>query len=180
MKKLKNLMNKKGVSPVRVAPTRFDRVLDLVGLCLLLFVWSAAIRFYTDAPERVPLQFDMEGNPRSWGSPGAYLLLAGLTTFIMVVIWVSTLYPALINLPVILKKETVVAGSALMARCVRWMNILCGILMLMVLMVIGGFQYPEPILAAGMMVRLIVSFVVLVMPALTLYYRVKINRLGKS
>lgn len=175
-----NKMNKKGVSPVRVAPSRFDRVLDLVGLCLLLFVWIAAIRFYTDAPERVPLQFDMEGNPRSWGSPVVYLFTAGFTTFVMLITWVATLYPALINLPVTLKKEMVVAASALMARCVRWMNILCGILMLMILVAMGGFQYPEPIFTVDTMVTLIVSFAMLVMPAFILYYVVKINRLGKS
>lgn len=41
---MKNKKNKKRVTPVRVAPARFDRVLDWVGLCLLLFVWIVAIR----------------------------------------------------------------------------------------------------------------------------------------
>ena len=47
-------LNNQPVKPVRVPPTRFDRVLDLVALFLIVLLWVLTIKFYIDAPEKVP------------------------------------------------------------------------------------------------------------------------------
>ena len=74
-------LNNKVVKPVRVPPTRFDCILDLVALLLIVLLWLLSIYFFIDGPEKVPTGFDVEGNPRGWGSTAFYFLMSGMGTF---------------------------------------------------------------------------------------------------
>lgn len=174
---LKNRTGQKEVRPVRVAPSRADRVLDLAALALLVFVWVATFRFFTDASGQVPLGVDIMGKPRGWGSPAFYFFIAGLATLVMGGSYWATLRPGLISLPVTLCEKTVAAQSALMVRCVRWLNLISGVLMLVILFGIASFQYEEPILTSREMTVCVMLISIILMPAVIIYYTVKISLL---
>ena len=104
-------LNNQPVKPVRVPPTRFDRVLDLVALFLTLLLWVLTIKFYIDAPGKVPTGFDAAGNPRGWGSAAFYFLMSGMGTFYVVAMFFAAYFPQFINMPVVLKESTIVPQS---------------------------------------------------------------------
>ena len=168
-------LNNQPVKPVRVPPTRFDRVLDLAALFLIVLLWVLAIKFYIDAPEKVPTGFDAAGNPRGWGSPAFYFLISSMGTLYAVAIFFAAYFPQFINMPVVMKESTIVPQSALMIRCCRWLNIVGLAMFLFILLHMAGYQYEalrmdSSLFVAGMMgnVVLILGFII--------YYSVRISR----
>ena len=168
--------NNQPVKPVSVPPTRFDRVLDLVALFLCILSWALAIGLYLDAPEQIPTGFDATGNPRGWGSPAFYFFFAGIATFVTVLMFVSLRYPQFINLPITLNERTVIPQSALLARCVRWINIICILMFLLILTQVGGYQY-EPMKLNPMDFIFCIFSIVFVMIGIIIFFSVRISRI---
>jgi uncharacterized membrane protein len=168
-------LNNQPVKPVRVPPTRFDRVLDLAALFLIVILWVLAIKFYIDAPEKVPAGFDAAGNPRGWGSPAFYFLISGMATLYAVAIFFAAYFPQFINMPVVLKESTIVPQSALMIRCCRWLNIVGLAMFLFILLHMAGYQYEALRMDASLFVAGMMGNVVLIL-GFIIYYSVRISR----
>ena len=168
-------LNNQPVKPVRVPPTRFDRVLDLVALFLIVLLWVLTIKFYIDAPEIVPTGFDATGNPRGWGSAAFYFLMSGMGTFYAVAMFFAAYFPQFINMPVVLKESTIVPQSALMIRCCRWLNIVGLAMFLFILLHMAGYQYEALRMDASLFVAGMIGNVVLML-GFIIYYSVRISQ----
>lgn len=168
-------LNNQPVKPVRVPPTRFDRVLDLVALFLVVLLWVLTIKFYIDAPEKVPTGFDAAGNPRGWGSAAFYFLMSGMGTFYAVAMFFAAYFPQFINMPVVLKESTIVPQSALMIRCCRWLNIVGLAMFLFILFHMAGYQYKALRMDASLFVAGMIGNVVLML-GFIIYYCVRISQ----
>ena len=168
-------LNNQPVKPVRVPPTRFDRVLDLVALFLIVLLWVLTIKFYIDAPEKVPTGFDAAGNPRGWGSAAFYFLMSGMGTFYAVAMLFAAYFPQFINMPVVLKESTIVPQSALMIRCCRWLNIVGLAMFLFILFHMAGYQYEALRMDDSLFVAGMIGNVVLML-GFIIYYSVRISQ----
>lgn len=168
-------LNNQPVKPVRVPPTRFDRVLDLVALFLIVLLWVLTLKFYIDAPEKVPTGFDAAGNPRGWGSAAFYFLMSGMGTFYAVAMFFAAYFPQFINMPVVLKESTIVPQSALMIRCCRWLNIVGLAMFLFILIHIAGYQYEALRMDASLFVAGMIGNVFLML-GFIIYYSVRISQ----
>ena len=168
-------LNNQPVKPVRVPPTRFDRVLDLVALFLVVLLWVLTLKFYIDAPEKVPTGFDAAGNPRGWGSAAFYFLMSGMGTFYAVAMFFAAYFPQFINMPVMLKESTIVPQSALMIRCCRWLNIVGLAMFLFILLHMAGYQYEVLRMDASLFVAGMIGNVVLML-GFIIYYSVRISQ----
>ena len=168
-------LNNQPVKPVRVPPTRFDRVLDLAALFLVVLLWVLTLKFYIDAPEKVPTGFDAAGNPRGWGSAAFYFLMSGMGTFYAVAMFFAAYFPQFINMPVMLKESTIVPQSALMIRCCRWLNIVGLSMFLFILFQMVGYQYEALCMDASLFVAGMIGNVVLML-GFIIYYSVRISR----
>ena len=170
-------LNNQPVKPVRVPPTRFDRVLDLVALFLVGLLWVLTIKFYIDAPEKVPTGFDAAGNPRGWGSPAFYFMMPAIGMFYGVSLYAATYFPQFINIPVVLREKTVVPQSALMIRCCRWLNIVGQLMFLFILFQMGSYHYEALHMEPSIFMIAILGWVFLML-GLIVYYCVRISRLN--
>ena len=168
-------LNNQPVKPVRVPPTRFDRVLDLAALFLVVLLWVLTIKFYIDAPEKVPTGFDAAGNPRGWGSAAFYFLMSGMGTFYAVAMFFAAYFPQFINMPVVLKESTIVPQSALMIRCCRWLNIVGLAMFLFILFHMAGYQYEALRMDDSLFVAGMIGNVVLML-GFIIYYSVRISQ----
>lgn len=168
-------LNNQPVKPVRVPPTRFDRVLDLAALFLIVLLWVLTIKFYIDAPEKVPTGFDAAGNPRGWGSPAFYFLMLGIGVFYAVAMFFAARFPQFINLPVVLKESTIVPQSALMIRCCRWLNIVGLAMFLFILFQMAGYQYEALRMDASLFVAGMIGNVFLMLGVI-IYYSVRVSQ----
>lgn len=168
-------LNNQPVKPVRVPPTRFDRILDLAALFLIVLLWVLTIKFYIDAPEKVPTGFDAAGNPRGWGSAAFYFLMSGMGTFYAVAMFFAAYFPQFINMPVVLKESTIVPQSALMIRCCRWLNIVGLAMFLFIFFQMVGYQYEALRMDASLFVAGMIGNVVLML-GFIIYYSVRISQ----
>lgn len=168
-------LNNQPVKPVRVPPTRFDRILDLVALFLVVLLWVLTIKFYIDAPEKVPTGFDAAGNPRGWGCAAFYFLMSGMGTFYAVAMFFAAYFPQFINMPVVLKESTIVPQSALMIRCCRWLNIVGLAMFLFILFHMAGYQYEALRMDASLFVAGMIGSVFLMLGVI-IYYCVRISQ----
>lgn len=168
-------LNNQPVKPVRVPPTRFDRVLDLAALFLIVLLWVLTIKFYIDAPEKVPTGFDAAGNPRGWGSPAFYFLMLGIGVFYAVAMFFAARFPQFINLPVVLKESTIVPQSALMIRCCRWLNIVGLAMFLFILFQMAGYQYEALRMDASLFIAGMIGNVFLMLGVI-IYYSVRVSQ----
>ena len=168
-------LNNQPVKPVRVPPTRFDRILDLAALFLIVLLWVLTIKFYIDAPEKVPTGFDAAGNPRGWGSAAFYFLMSGMGTFYAVAMFFAAYFPQFINMPVVLKESTIVPQSALMIRCCRWLNIVGLAMFLFIFFQMVGYQYEALRMDASLFVAGMIGNVVLML-GFIIYYCVRISQ----
>lgn len=168
-------LNNQPVKPVRVPPTRFDRVLDLAALFLIVLLWVLTIKFYIDAPEKVPTGFDAAGNPRGWGSAAFYFLMSGMGTFYAVAIFFAAYFPQFINMPVVLKENTIVPQSALMIRCCRWLNIVGLVMFLFILFQMASYQYEALRMDSSLFVAGMIGNVFLMLGVI-IYYSVRISQ----
>ena len=168
-------LNNQPVKPVRVPPTRFDRILDLAALFLIVLLWVLTIKFYIDAPEKVPTGFDAAGNPRGWGSAAFYFLMSGMGTFYAVAMFFAAYFPQFINMPVMLKESTIVPQSALMIRCCRWLNIVGLAMFLFIFFQMVGYQYEALRMDASLFVAGMIGNVVLML-GFIIYYCVRISQ----
>ena len=168
-------LNNQPVKPVRVPPTRFDRILDLAALFLIVLLWVLTIKFYIDAPEKVPTGFDAAGYPRGWGSAAFYFLMSGMGTFYAVAMFFAAYFPQFINMPVVLKESTIVPQSALMIRCCRWLNIVGLAMFLFIFFQMVGYQYEALRMDASLFVAGMIGNVVLML-GFIIYYSVRISQ----
>ena len=162
-------LNNQPVKPVRVPPTRFDRILDLVSLFLVVLLWVLTIKFYIDAPEKVPTGFDAAGYPRGWGSAAFYFLMSGMGTFYAVAMFFAAYFPQFINMPVVLKESAIVPQSALMIRCCRWLNIVGLAMFLFILFQMAGYQYEALRMDASLFVAGMIGSVFLMLDVIICY-----------
>ena len=169
--------NNQPVRPVRVPPARFDRVLDLVTLFLLVLLWGVAIRFYIDAPDKVPTGFDIAGNPRGWGSPAFCFMMPAVGLFYGVSLYAATYFPQFINIPVVLREKVVVAQSALMIRCCRWLNVVGQLMFLFILFQMGSYHYEALHMEPSIFMITLFGWVFLMLGVI-IYYSVRISRLS--
>ena len=66
--------------------TRVDLVLDAIAGSGLLTAWGVAAVFWSQLPDRVPMHFDLTGQPDAWGGRSAALIGPVGATVVMVVL----------------------------------------------------------------------------------------------
>jgi len=79
------------------------KVLELLALAALavqaVLTWRAFLG-PDPLPARVPLHFDVAGNPDGWGTPASLLFFPGIAVFIYLLFTVVTRFPSAFNYPV--------------------------------------------------------------------------------
>ncbi len=74
--------------------------LALVALVLQAVLTWKAFLGPDRLPARVPLHFDLAGNPDGWGTPATLLYFPGIAVFIYLLFTVVTRFPSAFNYPV--------------------------------------------------------------------------------
>jgi len=79
------------------------KILEVIGIAALAFlIWETwrALNGPTPLPPRIPIHFDIAGNPTGWGSPLGLLLLPGIATALYLLITVVSQFPGAFSFPV--------------------------------------------------------------------------------
>lgn len=112
-------LSRKTFERAKVAPTQFDRALEIVVAVLTFMTILMAVFFYTRLPEQIPIHFDWKFVPNGYGSKENILFLQGLMLLVVLVMWLGTMFPGMVNLPVKRNPEKEVEQQALLCRSYR-------------------------------------------------------------
>lgn len=82
---------------IKIKLTRFDKVLEIGGLILLVIMWGFTIVNYFKSPETVPIHYDSSGNINGYGSKSTLLFLALIPTILFWGLTQLNKYPHVFN-----------------------------------------------------------------------------------
>jgi uncharacterized membrane protein len=109
-----------GIRPkIKVERTRLDWVIEFVAFVFLIILVSLPLIFFNDLPERVPVHFNIEGEPDDYGTRFSLLLLpvTGLVMYLGMTILEG--YPHIYNYPVQITHENALNQYRLATRLIR-------------------------------------------------------------
>lgn len=84
----------------KVPFTVFQKILEALTLCLLLFLAGYLIMNWGNLPDRIPSHFDAMGNPNAWSGKNSILLLPIVSLGLYILITVISFFPQVWNTPV--------------------------------------------------------------------------------
>jgi Protein of unknown function (DUF1648) len=102
------------------------RVLEafaLVALAVQGFLTWRAFVGPERLPARVPMHFDVAGNPDGWGSPASLLFFPGIAVFIYLLFSVVTRFPSAFNYPVRVTPLNRARLEGLALNMIAWLKV---------------------------------------------------------
>ena len=85
--------------------SRTDKILEAVGLALMLVMWGCAIWFYTHSPEVVPTHFTFSGKADGFGGKTSFFTAPAIASGLYLLLSVIAGRPRLFNYPVAITAE---------------------------------------------------------------------------
>jgi len=125
---------------VRVPRAFGDKILETLAVLLLLGIWVVAFILYNKAPDVIPTHINIYGKADRIGSKDTLLVLAGIATFVMALTGYRSFFPSRMSrFPVQITEKNMLIQYALIARYIRVLNILVGMLFVTMLFNISEF-----------------------------------------
>ncbi len=125
---------------VRVPRTLGDKILEVIAALLLLGIWVVAFILYNKAPDVIPTHINIYGKADRIGSKDTLLVLAGIATFVMALTGYRSFFPSRMSrFPVQITEKNMLIQYTLIARYIRVLNILVGMLFVTMLFNISEF-----------------------------------------
>ena len=120
-------MGGRGKPVIKIPPTKFGLVLEVIGLGVLLLMWGFVTYYYPNLPARIPTHFGADGQPDGFGHKSILWQLAvGATVLYGFMIWASR-YPHCGNYPVKVTEENAERLYRLCASLMREMGLVCNV-----------------------------------------------------
>ncbi len=94
----------------------------LIALFLMGWVTYLAFEGPDRLPDRVPIHFDMAGNPNGWGSPAVLLLLPIVTAGLYFAMTVVSRFPSTFNYPVRVTRENLARLQSVSLNMIAWLK----------------------------------------------------------
>ncbi|BAS26390.1 DUF1648 domain-containing protein [Limnochorda pilosa] len=112
-------------SPERLASmpaSRLERSLDTIALAVIVVQIGWLLFLWPGLPDRVPIHFDLAGQPDAWGSKGNLWFLPAVQVFLYGLIALTLRFPHFWNFPVPVtpeNRERLHGLARVMLRCLR-------------------------------------------------------------
>jgi len=82
---------------LKIPLTRTDKIIEVLCLVLVLFIWVAVLVFYPRLPATIPVHFNLDGQPDLAGSKDQIFILPAIATFLYSGITILNKYPHIFN-----------------------------------------------------------------------------------
>ena len=82
---------------IKIAPTQFDKVLEIGGIILLVIIWVLTVFNYYQSPDTVAIHFNLSGQTDGYGNKLTLLFLPIIPTAIYFGLTELNKYPHIFN-----------------------------------------------------------------------------------
>lgn len=122
---------------IKIIPSAADRLLEKLGIYLLILLWIISIISYFKSPGIVPIHFNASGNADGFGSKISILFLPLIPTAIYFLLGLLNKYPHVFNYPVTITADNVVKQYTIATKMIRALKIV--ILLVFIIIIIFSF-----------------------------------------
>jgi len=100
-----------------------DRLVEIVGILLLVGLWSFSLYCLAELPDTVPMHFNFSGEPDRYGSKKTILILPILGTLIYALLTFLCKFPHIFNYTVSITTENAARQYIIAIRTLRYLKI---------------------------------------------------------
>lgn len=151
---------------IKIIPSAADRLLENIGILLLIALWVLSLVSYIKSPDIVPIHFNGSGSADGFGNKISILLLPLIPTAIYFLLGLLNKYPHVFNYPVTITADNVVKQYTIATKMMRALKIVT----LLVFIIITLFSF----FAANKITKGIGSWslplIIILMSGPTVYY----------
>jgi uncharacterized membrane protein len=104
---------------IEIEPTKVDKILEIIGLVLLVALWCMILIHYTKLPETIPIHYNERGEADRFGGKQDILIIPIIATVMFIAITKLNKYPHLFNYPTKITQENAVEQYTNATRMIR-------------------------------------------------------------
>ena len=119
---------------IKLIPTTADKLVDLLGLIMLLSIWALTTTHYSTLPDTIPTHFNATGEADGFGSKASIIGLPIIATLLFFGLTVLNRYPHIFNYPCPVTQDNALRLYTLATRMLRYLK-------LVLLLVFGGIEF---------------------------------------
>ena len=119
---------------IKLIPTSADKLVDLLGLIILLALWALTITHYSTLPDTIPTHFNAAGEADGFGSKASIIGLPFIATLLFIGLTVLNRYPHSFNYPSPVTQDNALRLYTLATRMLRNLK-------LVLVIVFGGIEF---------------------------------------
>ena len=108
-----------GRPKINMELTKADKILEIIGLILLIAVWCITIIYYTKLPEVIPIHFNGKGEADGFGGKINILILPIIATILFIGLTKLNKYPHIFNYPTKITQENALEQYTKATRMIR-------------------------------------------------------------
>jgi hypothetical protein len=113
--------------------TFFDKTIEVIGIFALVASCMIPLMFFYELPERIPVHFDMAGQPDAYGSRSMTLIMPVVAISLYAIIFSAARYQHLFNYPVPVTAENKTELLALSQQMLRLIRLAVALLFLVLI-----------------------------------------------
>ncbi len=119
------MQNKATIIP---PPSTLDSIVEICSWIVIGFIWISIALNYSELPELIPKHYNVLGNPDSFGNKLSLIFLAGIASFLSMVLSAIMRYPQSFNYPVTITSENEVRQYSNAIQMIRYLKLFLSIL----------------------------------------------------
>lgn len=101
-----------------------DKVVEIIGVCLLIIIWVWVIYVYPFLPARIVTHFNLSGEADGWGNKITLFSLPAIATLLYIGLTILNCYPHVFNYAVTITPENALSQYIFSTRLIRFLNLI--------------------------------------------------------
>ncbi|EIJ40343.1 Protein of unknown function (DUF1648) [Galbibacter orientalis DSM 19592] len=113
-----------GRPKIKIELTKADKILEIIGLILLVAFWCMTIINYTKLPEIIPTHYNGMGEADGYGGKGNILILPVIATILFIGLTKLNKFPHIFNYPTKITQENALEQYTNATRMMRILKLI--------------------------------------------------------
>ena len=116
--------NKQERPVLKLELTLTDRLLEVLGWLILIFLWTVTLLDYSGLPDTIPTHFDFAGKPNDFGSKMTIFALPVFGTLMFVGMTILNRFPHIFNYPTKITDQNARRLYTIATRLLRYLKLM--------------------------------------------------------
>ena len=108
---------------IKLIPTTRDKLVEILGLLILIALWGYTISHFSNLPETIPTHYNAAGEADDFGGKTSIIRLPIIATLLFIGITVLNQYPHIFNYPTTITQDNALRIYTLATRMLRYLKL---------------------------------------------------------